>query len=72
MAMNRGAVVDLVVDLVDDGLVDVVPAVFSFFAPRLFLGFLAPGCIGQGRPSAVFQAAWYVLLCIRACLEHVV
>ena len=34
VAMNRVDVVDLVVDLVDVGLVDVVLAVFSFFAPR--------------------------------------
>ena len=36
VAMNRVDVVDLVVDLVDVGLVDVVPAVFSFFGPWLY------------------------------------
>ena len=54
--MNRVDVVDLVVDLVDVGLVDVVPAVFSFFAPWLSFRFLAPGCICGFWPPAVFGA----------------
>ena len=72
MAMNRVDVVDLVVDLVDldidlvdvdlnvdlvdVGLVDIVPAVFSFFAPWLYFCFLPPGCIFGFRPAAVFLA----------------
>ena len=56
VAMNRVDVVDLVVDLVDVGLVDVVPAVFSFFGPRLYFWFLAPGCIFGFWPPAVFLA----------------
>ena len=43
--MNGVDVVDLVVDLVDVGLVDVVPAVFSFFGPWLFFGFWSPAVI---------------------------
>ena len=54
--MNRVDVVDLVVDLVDVGLVDVVPAVFSFLGPRLYFGLLAPGCFWGFCPSAVFWA----------------
>ena len=42
--MNRVDVVELVVDLVDVGLVDVVPSVFSFLGPRLFFGLLPPSC----------------------------
>ena len=54
VAMNRVDAVDLVVDLVDVGLVDVVPAVFSFFGPRLYFWFLAPGCIFGFWRLAVF------------------
>ena len=65
VAMNRVDVVDLVVDLVDVGLVDVVPAVFSFFGPwlyfwllppRLFFRPLDPGCFLGFCPPAVFGA----------------
>ena len=42
VAMNRVDVVDLVVDLVDVGLVDVVLAVFSVFGLQLYLCFLPP------------------------------
>ena len=54
VAMNRVDVVDLVVDLVDVGLVNVVAAVFSFLGPRLYFWFLAPGCIFGFWPPAVF------------------
>ena len=37
VAMNRVDVVDLVVDLVDVGLVDVVPAVLLVFVPQSFI-----------------------------------
>ena len=54
--MNRVDVVDLVVDLVDVGLVDVLLAVFSFLTPGLYFWFLAPGCICGFWPPAVFLA----------------
>ena len=62
VAMNRVDVVDLVVDLVDVDLdVDLVDVVslssgcILIFGPRLFFGLLAPGCISQSRPPAVFR-----------------
>ena len=64
--------VDLDVDLVDVGLVDVVPAVFSFLGPRLYFGLLAPSCILGFWPPAVFWAfgprLFYGLAVFRAVL----
>ena len=67
VAMNRVDVGDLVVDLVDVGLVHVVPAVFFIFwppavflafGPRLFFGLLAPGCfLGCWPPSVLARAS---------------
>ena len=54
VAMNRVDVVDLVVGLVDVGLVDVVPAVFSFFGPRLYFWFLPPAVFLAFAPRLFF------------------
>ena len=67
VAMNRVDVVDLVVDVVDVGLVDVVPAVFSFLGPRLYLWLLAPGCIFGFWPLAVFLAFGFRLFQLYFC-----
>ena len=50
------SVVDLVVDLVDVGRVDVVPAVFSFSGHQLYFWLLPPGCFWGFWPLAVFWA----------------